>query len=112
MPPDDSAFLAALRDIPAGYSEGRFEGRRWGVTLQASEDGRRRWLFGEVLGGADHVSFNLYALAGGMALRPCEMSTEKVVAFVQGYVADASPRQSRGSAPSAPSTGSADGSGT
>ena len=111
MPPDDT-FLAALGEIPAGYSEGWFEGRRWGVTLQASEDGRRRWLFGEVLDGADHVSFNLYALAAGMALRPCEMSTQKVAAFVKGYVADASPRQSRGSAPSGPSTGSADGSGT
>ena len=108
----NDTFLAALGEIPGGYSEGCFEGRRWGVTHQVSQDGRRRWLFGEVFGGADHVSSNLYALRGGMKLRPCEMSTQKVAAFVQGYVADASPRQSRGSAPSAPSTGSADGSGT
>ncbi len=108
----DDTFLAALGEIPSGYSEGCFKGWRWGVTHQVSQDGRRRWLFGEVLGGGDHVSFNLYALTGGMALRPCEMSTEKVVAFVRGYVADPSPRQSRDKAPSAPSTGSADGSGT
>ncbi|WP_216851103.1 hypothetical protein [Acidisphaera sp. L21] len=107
---EETAFLAALCAIPAGYSEGWFEGRRWGVTLHSSADGRRRWLYGKELGATKHVSFNLYSLAGGMVLRPCEMPTEQVLAFVQGFVPDASLHQGRGGAPSL-GTGSADGSG-
>mgnify|MGYP004526313975 CR=1 FL=1 len=75
--------------LPEGYGEGSFAGRRWGVTLNGSPDRQRRWLFGEELGGGNHVSFNLYALAGGPALRPCEMPVDKVVRFVLGYVPDA-----------------------
>ncbi len=78
-------FLAALDRLPAGYGEGLYLGRRWGVTLTMSADRRRCWLWGEELGGAGRVSFNLYRLAGQTALRPCEMSIEHVVAFVQGY---------------------------
>ena len=34
----------------------------------------------------DIVSFNLYRVASGSAsLKPCEMSSEKVIAFVLGY---------------------------
>lgn len=82
----DAGFLAALAAIPAGHSRGRFAGKRWGTTLDVSADGRRRWLYAEALDGSDHVSFNLYALASGPALRPCEMAAGKVVAFVRGYV--------------------------
>lgn len=88
------AFLAALDRFPIGYSEGSYRGVRWGVTLSASTDGRRRWLWGEALGGIPGdtgggigtVSFNLYMLASGPALRPCEMPSEDVIAFVLGYV--------------------------
>jgi hypothetical protein len=85
----DRRFMAAVEALPAGYSRGTCDGRRWGVTLDASIDGRRRWLYGEALDGSDHVSFNLYRLAAGPALRPCEMPVEKVVRFVLGYVPDA-----------------------
>jgi hypothetical protein len=81
-------FLAKLDTLPAGYSEGHYAGRRYGVTLSASSDGRRRWLYGEELGGAGRVSANLYRLADGtVALRPCEMPAERVVDFVLGFVA-------------------------
>ena len=83
---DQAAFVAALEALPRGYSEGRYDGRRYGVTIRRSADGRRWWLFGRELGGADVVSLNLYRTAGGrIALRPCEMPAEKVIAFVQGY---------------------------
>ena len=79
----------ALAAIPLGYSEGSYAGQRYGATLQRSEDGRRISLFARQLGGTDIVSFNLYRLSSGKAaLKPCEMSSEKVVAFVLGYVAD------------------------
>jgi len=82
-------FAAQVDRLPAGYSEGVFDGRRWGVTLNASSDRRRRWLWGEELGGTDRVSFNLYALGGDRwALRPCEMPAAKVIDFVACYCPD------------------------
>jgi hypothetical protein len=83
---DEEAFLQALAAIPAGYSQGDFDGRRWGATVQRSPDEKRLWLFAEELAGGDIVSFNLYGLGNGRhALKPCEMSSQKVVAFVLGY---------------------------
>lgn len=79
------AFLAALDRIPIGYSEGAYRGAGWGTTLSTSTDARRRWLWAEALDGSGTVSFNLYMLAAGPALRPCEMPAEAVIAFVLGY---------------------------
>lgn len=81
----DRDLSAALDALPIGYSQGWFEGRRWGVTLDASPDGRRCWLYAEALDGSDHVSFNLYRLAGGPVLKPCEMPAAKVVGFTLNY---------------------------
>ncbi|TCU13889.1 hypothetical protein EV131_12426 [Rhizobium laguerreae] len=58
----------------------------WGVTVQRSEDGKRTWLYGEELSGTDIVSFNLYRLGSpGSILKPCEMSSAKVIEFVLGF---------------------------
>lgn len=82
----DAAFEAALERLPRGFSEGFFDGRRYGVTVQRSHDGRRNSLFARDLAGTDIVSFNLYRmLDGDTLLRPCEMSSEKVVNFVLGF---------------------------
>ncbi|MGF6178266.1 hypothetical protein [Ensifer sp. 4252] len=79
-------FDKALAELPEGYLEGVFEGRRLGATVKRSGDGKRVWLYGEELGGRDVVSFNLYALTGANAiLRPCEMSSSKVIDFVLGF---------------------------
>ena len=81
---------ARLAALPRGYGEGLFEGRRWGVTVKGSEDGRRWWIWGEQLGGPDRVSGNLYVLDGGRALlKPCEMPENKVRAFILGYEPEA-----------------------
>lgn len=80
------AFERALENFKDGYSEGVFDGSRWGVTVRRSPDHKRIWLYAEDLAGTDIVSFNLYRLENsGTALKPCEMSSEKVVAFVVGY---------------------------
>ncbi|WP_436286138.1 hypothetical protein [Rhizobium sp. LjRoot258] len=52
-------FEWALANLPQGYSEGAFMGRRYGVTLRRSKDGRRTSLFARELAGKDIVSFNL-----------------------------------------------------
>ncbi|TPP05867.1 hypothetical protein [Rhizobium glycinendophyticum] len=80
------AFERALEHFADGYSQGMFDGSRWGVTVKRSPDHKRIWLYAEDLAGTDIVSFNLYRLEiSGTALKPCEMSSDKVVAFVLGY---------------------------
>lgn len=81
-----STFLSALANIPGGYCEGHYKGHPWSVTVKRSNDGKRIWLYGEELGGTDIVSFNLYSLSkAGPALKPCEMSSSKVIDFVLGF---------------------------
>lgn len=79
-------FDAAFAKLAEGYSEGVYEGRRFGLTVRRSEDGRRNSLFAKELGGTDIVSFNLYRVASDKnLLKPCEMSAEKVEAFVLNF---------------------------
>ncbi|MFA6115255.1 MAG: hypothetical protein WC729_14745 [Sphingomonas sp.] len=85
--------MSALEALPLGYTEGHFEGRRYGMTITRSGDGRRWWLFARELGGSDIVSLNLYRPSSGrIALRPCEMSVEKVTGFVRNYRPTEAPR--------------------
>jgi hypothetical protein len=82
-------FLTALDEFPRGYSQGSYDGRRWGATLMDASDGRRIKLFAEQLGGRDFVSFNLYLTGGGTPqLKPCEMPAAVVIDFVLGYEPD------------------------
>lgn len=89
MAADLITFLSALSDLPTGYSTGTYNTRRWGVTVERSSDGRRVKLYGEELGGSDHVSFNLYHAGGQARLKPCEMPEAKVIAFVLGFEPEA-----------------------
>ena len=85
-PPVPASFEAALARLPDGYVDGNFGGRAWGVTVKRSQDLKRTSLNGEELGGTDIVSFNLYRLIGpGPMLKPCEMSSAKVIDFVLGF---------------------------
>lgn len=86
---ENAEFNAAFEKLAKGYSEGAFEGRRYGLIIRRSEDGRRNSLFATDLAGNDIVSFNLYRVtSGGTSLKPCEMSSEKVVAFVLNFLPD------------------------
>lgn len=88
--PDNLAvFEMVLERHATGYSEGEFAGRKWGMTIKRSLDNRRIWLFAEDLAGSDIVSFNLYYLASGRpVLKPCEMSSGKVMDFVLNFHPD------------------------
>ncbi len=89
--PLHDVFWHALERFADGYRQGLFEGRRWGVTVNRSAGRKRIWLYAEDLGGSDFVSFNLYRLNGaGPILKPCEMSSDKVVTFVLGFVTEES----------------------
>ena len=80
---EHAEFNSAFAKLALGYGEGVYDGRRFGVTVRRSPDGRRNSLFARELGGTDIVSFNLYRTGSDRTLlKPCEMSSEKVVAFV------------------------------
>ena len=86
---EHAEFDAAFEKLPEGYSEGAYEGRRFGLIVRRSEDGRRNSLFARELAGTDIVSFNLYRVTSGRtSLKPCEMSAEKVVALVLDFRPD------------------------
>lgn len=88
-PENLSAFERALDRFTEGYGEGNFDGRRWGATIRRAGDNRRTWMFAEDLAGTDIVSFNLYRLSDGRpALKPCEMSSHKVIDFVLRFRPD------------------------
>ncbi|SER83543.1 hypothetical protein SAMN04490244_103174 [Tranquillimonas rosea] len=82
------AFRRAFDALPEGTFTGTAHGRRWVVAKTSWADGRSRKLWAEAEDG-DHVSLNLYTLRDGrQRLRPCEMSDDKVVAFVLALVPD------------------------
>lgn len=80
------AFLAALDVLPFGTFKGIAHGRDYIVTRQSVAEGRAEKLVAEALDGSDYISLNLYRLADGAQLRPCEMPAEKVIAFVCALV--------------------------
>ncbi len=83
------AFLDKFLTMPAGYHFGHYMGRKYGIAVSISPDGRRRKLYAEELGGTNHISFNLYLIDGKPPLlKPCEMPKEKVKDFVLAMVPD------------------------
>ena len=81
-------FRSALDQIPEGYSEGLYQGRRYGVQKSSHAGGRSLKLFARDLGGTDFISLNLYHLGSGDLLKPCEMLEAKVRDFVLAVVPD------------------------
>lgn len=83
------AFLNAFSALPTGTFTATFQGRKYITTRQEFSGGASQKLVAEELGGTDYISLNLYHLASGSRLKPCEMPEQKVVEFVLGLVPDA-----------------------
>jgi hypothetical protein len=75
-------FLRAWDALPLGSFEAEYEGRRYGVTRTVRHEGRQGWIWAEERGGVDRISANLYRLKSGPRLKPCEMSSQKVIHFI------------------------------
>lgn len=73
-------FLDAFDALPEGVFVGQSHGRRYVIVRRVS--GAVQKLVAEELGGSDYISLNLYRLASGARLKPCEMPEQKVVDFV------------------------------
>lgn len=80
----DAGFLAAFDAIPEGSHRGQYDGRDWLVTKSALAQGRAQKLLARELGGPGYVSLNVYRLASGARLKPCEMPEAAARAFVTG----------------------------
>ena len=79
-------FRLALARLPEGYSTGQYQGRRYRIEKTTHTGGRSVKLYARDLGGPDFISLNLYHLATGDRLKPCEMPAAKVRAFVLGVI--------------------------
>ncbi len=84
-------FLTALDALPDDTVTGQYAGRRYTATKSVFNDGKSLKLVAEELGGRDYISLNLYRLASGARLYPCEMSAEKVTDFVLGFQPSVAP---------------------
>ena len=88
MTPDPS-FIAKFDSLPLGGYGGSAHGLRWRVTKTQLAYGRSQKLEAEELGGTGYISFNLYRLASGQAiLKPCEIPSEDVTAFIADLTID------------------------
>ncbi|MCI4667381.1 MAG: peptide methionine sulfoxide reductase [Bacteroidia bacterium] len=74
-----------IHQIPKGYSEVLFEGRKYSLTKKDFNKGQSTKVFAEDLGGNDFISFNFYLTQSGPQLKPCEMPEKKVLDFLMGF---------------------------
>lgn len=79
-----SVFAAAFDLIPEGYSTGLYQGRSYGLQKSSHAGGKGQKLYARELAGTDFISLNLYHLASGDLLKPCEMPEAKVRDFILG----------------------------
>ncbi|WP_373515435.1 hypothetical protein, partial [Persicitalea sp.] len=78
--------LEHILEIPIGYSEVRFQSKKYGVTRTDFNNGKSIKLYAEELGGTDFISLNYYITTKSEILKPCEMPEQKVTDFVMNAV--------------------------
>lgn len=76
--------------LPEGYSEGIYQGRKYGISKTTFNQGKSSKVFAEELGGNDFISLNFYQTSKKDLLKPCEMPTSKVLEFLTGVVLQSS----------------------
>tara|TARA_R110000850_G_scaffold16119_4_gene50345 strand:+ start:3758 stop:4108 length:351 start_codon:yes stop_codon:yes gene_type:complete len=80
------AVADALLALPLGTFRGQALGKTWLVTRSLFVGGASEKLVAHALDGTDYISMNLYRLASGSRLKPCEMPAARVVRFVLDLV--------------------------
>ena len=69
--------------LPAGYSEGVYQGRKYSITKNTFNKGDSYKIYAKELGGNDFISLNYYKTSNNHLLKPCEMPRWKVIDFLQ-----------------------------
>jgi hypothetical protein len=80
------SLVDKINDIPIGYTEVYFQGRKYGLSRTVFNQGRSTKVYAEELGGNDFISFNFYCTTNKELLKPCEMPTTKVLDFINNYM--------------------------
>ncbi len=57
--------------LPEGYSEGFYQGRKYGISKTTFNQGKSSKVFAEELGGTDFISLNFYRTSKKDLLRAC-----------------------------------------
>lgn len=78
-------LLARIRELPLGYSEVKYQGKKYGVTRMDFNKGKSYKIYAEELGGTDFISANFYVTRTEEKLKPCEMPEQKVLHFLNHY---------------------------
>lgn len=68
--------------IPTGYSQGVYNHKKYGITKTVHNNGKSFKIYGKELGGTDFISLNYYITEKKDILKPCEMTSDKVIHFM------------------------------
>lgn len=79
-------FQSQLELIPEGASFVIFNDSKYLVTKEILQNGKIIKVYAKSLQNSDFISFNYYLTGKEVALKPCEMSVEKVQDFVSGML--------------------------
>jgi len=74
-----------LKTFPNGYSDVWYLGSRYGVNKTIYNNGNSIKLYAEELGGKNFISLNYYITKNSELLKPCEMSTDKILHFLEHF---------------------------
>lgn len=74
-----------INALESGHHIVRYQGERWGLSINRYSNGHAVKVFAEALSGSDFVSGNFYLIDDVWSLKPCEMPREKVLAFLNGF---------------------------
>ncbi|WP_136480279.1 peptide methionine sulfoxide reductase [Cognatitamlana onchidii] len=75
--------LNYIENIPEGYSEGFYEGVKYGITKSVFNNSKSFKIYAKELQGTNFISLNFYITAKKEFLKPCEMTEQKVIAFLK-----------------------------
>ncbi len=78
-------ILDLIENIPEGYSEVRYNNKKYSIVKETFNDQKSFKIYAEELGGQDFISLNYYRTLSKDLLKPCEMPKEKVIHFLNNY---------------------------
>ncbi len=76
-------LLSIIQNWAEGYFEGRYKGKKYGISKASFNNGQSFKIFAEELGGNDYISLNYYVTSDREWLKPCEMPEQKVIDFIK-----------------------------
>lgn len=78
-------LLERIQQIPLGYTEVYYENAKYSLIKSEFNHGNSYKIYAEELGGNNFISLNYYITNQREILKPCEMSPEKVIHFLENY---------------------------